>query len=126
MHGAFCLADREGLEAQDRQSAAFGQWLVKARGAQGLTQEQAAEKAGVSRIQWARWEAGGGLPKRSNIPAVARAVSWPNESEVYGMAGYLAPPLDWLPQYSGGAATHPRPAAMGPISIQTASTKANI
>lgn len=89
------MADREGLDAQDRQAAEFGKWLAKARGAQGLTQEQAATEAGVSRVQWARWEGGSGLPKRSNIPAIARAVRHHDEAEIYSLAGFVAPRSSW-------------------------------
>ena len=85
------MADQDSQDGIERQALAFGNWLAKARGAQGLTQAQAAARAGVSRVQWARWEAGSGVPKRSSIPAIARAVSWPNEEEAFRWAGFVGP-----------------------------------
>lgn len=91
MQGVCCLPHRAGIEAQERLAEAFGDWLSRARAGQGLTQEVAAERAGVSRVQWARWEAGAGLPRRTSIPAIARAVRYANEADVYRRAGYVAP-----------------------------------
>ena len=40
----------------------LGQWIAKLRDDQGLTQQQASERIGISRTQLCRWEAGTSIP----------------------------------------------------------------
>lgn len=72
----------------ERRKQEFGAWLSRQRGAIGYTQEQAAERSGLTRVQWARWETGASLPRRENCVAIAAAVRT-EESEVLVRAGYL-------------------------------------
>lgn len=53
--------------------------LVTARKERGWTQEKAAEKIGVSRITYARWEAKGTIPHLSTISMASEAFNMPPE-----------------------------------------------
>jgi transcriptional regulator with XRE-family HTH domain len=85
------LMAEDALEQQRKQ---FGRWLARMREEVGYgTQQQVADAAGISRIQWARWESGASLPSRKNIPAIARVVRVSVE-EVYRRAFPPPPPED--------------------------------
>ena len=53
---------------------AFNHNLARFRYAAGMNQEQLAERIGVSRSTIAKWEAGKGTPKITNLIAVSRAL----------------------------------------------------
>lgn len=50
-----------------REWASFGQFIAKRRKHIRLTQEELAEKIGVSKSAVAKWETDGGLPDRDNM-----------------------------------------------------------
>ena len=50
----------------------IGARIARLRTEKHLTQGQLAQAAGVPRDALARWEAGGGLPGRAELPALAR------------------------------------------------------
>lgn len=49
----------------------FNVKLVQLRDKSNLTQEELAEKLGVSRAAIAKWESGGGIPNIQNIIAIS-------------------------------------------------------
>ncbi len=65
----------------------FGGWLASMRERQGITQQQMADRVGITRVQLARWEAGASLPRREVIPAISQAYG-ADLAETYERAGY--------------------------------------
>lgn len=59
------------MSAEDAES--FAQRLGQLRAARSLSQEEAAERIGVSLRQYARWEAGDALPRAPMLRAIAAA-----------------------------------------------------
>lgn len=70
----------------------FGKWLRDKRIAAGLTQEEAAKRAGLTRAMWAKLEGDESGTRREKIPGIAQAIE-ANLAETYERAGY-APPLE--------------------------------
>lgn len=64
----------------------FKQWLVRRRLIAGMTQQQLADKLGVSRSSVGEWEQGANLPGPSLIPALADALGVSRETLVDRMA----------------------------------------
>lgn len=52
----------------------LGLFIAKRRKLMRLTQEELAEKIGVSKSAVAKWEVGGGLPERDNLRRLAEAI----------------------------------------------------
>lgn len=69
-----------------------GEWLRRRRTALGLSQEQAAERAGLTRVMWAKLEGGASGTRRQNIPRIADALQ-SDPDEVYQVFGYAPPGL---------------------------------
>ena len=53
----------------------LGRFVAKRRKFLRLTQEELAEKIGVSKSAVAKWETGGGLPDRDNLRRLAEAIN---------------------------------------------------
>jgi transcriptional regulator with XRE-family HTH domain len=68
----------------------FGQWVARMRRAKGISQERAAEIAGLSRTQWTRIELGTSGTRAENLPGIARAID-ADPAETYRHAGLLPP-----------------------------------
>jgi transcriptional regulator with XRE-family HTH domain len=68
----------------------FGVFITYMRMASDLTQEEAAERAGLSRVQWSRIENGHDLPKRETISAIADAINV-DVGGLYRRADYAVP-----------------------------------
>lgn len=77
--------DREGIRRLE-----FGLLVRTGRQDSGLTQEQAAEEAGISRTEWSHIENGYSLPHPSNIPEIAYAVRI-SPSKLFKRAGRAVP-----------------------------------
>lgn len=87
----------------------FGKWLQAERLAiiskatsKPMTQGEAGRRAGLSRVQWARYENGDSGIKETTIPGVARALNRTTEDqikEVYRRAGFAVEqePFDMPP-----------------------------
>ncbi len=60
----------------------LGQYIAKRRKYMGLTQEELAEKVGVSKSAIAKWETDRGLPDRDNIKRLSVVINVPVE-EMY-------------------------------------------
>lgn len=67
--------------------ATFGNWLREMRKTRGLSQEEAAKRAGIVRQQWLRIESGESGTRRETVPGIAFALGLP-ESEVFQRAGF--------------------------------------
>lgn len=67
-----------------------GTWLRQKRRAADLTQEEAANRAGMTRAMWAKLESGKHGTKRGNIPGIALALG-ASASETANVFGYSAP-----------------------------------
>lgn len=59
---------------QDDRLLALGQWIQNRRKVLGSTQEDAAERAGVSADQWGLWERARAQPRAENIDNIAKAL----------------------------------------------------
>ena len=57
----------------------LGQYIAKRRKYMGLTQEELAEKVGVSKSAIAKWETNRGLPDRDNLKILSVAINIPVE-----------------------------------------------
>lgn len=68
----------------------FGVYVAYMRAVSDLTQEEAAERAGLSRVQWSRIENGHDLPKRETISAIADAINV-DVGGLYRRADYAVP-----------------------------------
>lgn len=68
----------------------FGVYVNYMREVAGLTQEEAATRAGLTRVQWSRIENGHDLPKKTNISAIADAIHV-DVAGLYRRAGYAVP-----------------------------------
>lgn len=68
----------------------FGVFINTMRQMAGLTQEGAAARAGLTRVQWSRIENGHDLPKKSNLSAIADAINV-DIAGLYRRAGYALP-----------------------------------
>jgi transcriptional regulator with XRE-family HTH domain len=66
----------------------FGEWLLQHRLAKQFTQEEAAKRAGMTRVMWAKLESNSSGTRRENIPRIAAAVE-ANLEETYRLAGYV-------------------------------------
>ena len=53
----------------------FGQYLATRRKYMRLTQEELADKIGVSKSAVAKWETDGGLPDRDNLKRIAELIN---------------------------------------------------
>ena len=53
----------------------FGQYIARRRKHMGLTQEELAEKVGVSKSAIAKWENNGGLPDRDNLKRLSDVIN---------------------------------------------------
>lgn len=62
----------------------LGQYIAKRRKYMGLTQEELAEKVGVSKSAIAKWETDRGLPDRDNLKMLAVVINTPVD-EFYRM-----------------------------------------
>ncbi len=56
------------------QKRSFGRFIAKRRKGLGMTQEQLADKVGVSKSAIAKWETDGGLPDRDNLKRLAESL----------------------------------------------------
>lgn len=72
-------------------SSLFGEWLKTERKARGLSQEQAAEVAGVSREHWGRCERGQGVLGGEALAGLA-AVGWDVTYLLTGQRVRIPPP----------------------------------
>lgn len=82
--------EAKDFEWESERWARFGEWLKERRTDLRMTQIEAGRKAGMSRVQWARLEAGEAT-KYATIPRIARALEYNTESEiaqVYRLAGF--------------------------------------
>jgi transcriptional regulator with XRE-family HTH domain len=86
----------------DASPAGLPQRLREARKAKGLSMEAAAQRAGVSKSSWQRWEVGTNTP-RDHWPDVERVLGKSRLELEFGLTGELDPPykgwplfLDWL------------------------------
>jgi transcriptional regulator with XRE-family HTH domain len=70
-------------------STEFGAWLRERRKQLGMSQGDAAKRAGISRQQWLRIEAAESGTRRETIPGIAFALSVP-VAEAMERAGYSA------------------------------------
>lgn len=70
----------------------FGKWLRAKRRALDLTQEEAAQRAGLTRQQWNRLEAGESGTQWETIPRIATALGV-SAQEAYRQAGFVAPEM---------------------------------
>lgn len=78
------------LEYEAERWRRFGKWMADRRLDLRMTQLDAARKAGMSRVNWARIETGAGT-KSITIPDIARALGYATPSEinqVYRIAGF--------------------------------------
>lgn len=57
----------------------LGQYIAKRRKYMGLTQEELAEKVGVSKSAIAKWETDRGLPDRDNLKRLSVVINVPVE-----------------------------------------------
>lgn len=57
----------------------LGQYITKRRKYMGLTQEELAEKVGVSKSAIAKWETDRGLPDRDNLKRLSVVINVPVE-----------------------------------------------
>lgn len=55
----------------------LGQYIAKRRKYMGLTQEELAEKVGVSKSAIAKWETNRGLPDRDNLKRLSVVINVP-------------------------------------------------
>ncbi|MCR4610546.1 MAG: helix-turn-helix domain-containing protein [Lachnospiraceae bacterium] len=53
----------------------FGKYIAKRRNYMRLTQEELAERVGVSKSAIAKWETDGGLPDRDNLKSLSRVIN---------------------------------------------------
>lgn len=74
----------------ERQRREFGLWIRSLRVLAGYEQDQAADRAGLSRVQWSRIETGATGTKRETLDRIARAIH-ADPSEAYRRAGYQPP-----------------------------------
>lgn len=56
-------------------SESFGKYISRNRKNLGMTQEQLADKVGVSKSAIAKWETDGGLPDRDNLKRLAKCLN---------------------------------------------------
>ena len=60
-----------------KENDCLGQYIAKRRKRMGLTQEELAEKVGVSKSAIAKWETNRGLPDRDNLKRLSVVVNVP-------------------------------------------------
>lgn len=77
------------LETDLQNYKTFGDWIKKHREDAGLSQEGAADKAGMSRFQWIRIENGQSGTKRSTVLKMAKVVKG-KEDEALKLAGFAS------------------------------------
>lgn len=77
------------LETDLHNYKTFGDWVKKHREDVGLSQEGAADKAGISRFQWIRIENGQSGTKRSTVLKMAKVVKG-KEDEALKLAGFAS------------------------------------
>ena len=53
----------------------FGKFIAKRRNYMNLTQEELAERVGVSKSAIAKWETDGGLPDRDNLKSLSEEIN---------------------------------------------------
>ena len=58
-----------------RENNGLGKYIAGRRKYLGLTQEELAEKVGVSKSAIAKWETNGGLPDRDNLKRLSDAIN---------------------------------------------------
>ncbi len=58
-----------------REKMKLGKFLSSRRGLMGLTQEEMAQKIGVSKSAIAKWETDGGLPDRDNLRKISEVMN---------------------------------------------------
>lgn len=75
------------LETELHNYKTFGEWVKKHREEAGLSQEGAADKAGISRFQWIRIENGQSGTKRSTVLKIAKVFKG-KEDEALKLAGF--------------------------------------
>src|SRR5436190_429056 len=68
----------------------FGVYVAYMRDVAGLTQVEAARRAGLTRVQWNRIENGHDLPKKENLGAIADAIHV-DVGSLYRRANYALP-----------------------------------
>lgn len=66
------------MEARDRQR--IGAAFAERRGYLGLTQDEAAQRAGVGVTTWRLIEGGKAQPRPTTLAAIARALNWPPDA----------------------------------------------
>lgn len=84
-------------EMREQLKRKFGAYIKFMRGLVKFSQTAAADRAGLSRVQWNRIENGHDLPKFSNIPAIADAL-YLRPTALYKLAGYPIP--EWEQSYN--------------------------
>ena len=57
------------------QKESFGQFIARRRNYMRLTQEELADKVGVSKSAIAKWETNGGLPDRDNLKSLSEVIN---------------------------------------------------
>lgn len=77
------------LETDLQNYKTFGEWVKKHREDAGLSQEGAADKAGMSRFQWIRIENGQSGTKRTTVLKIAKVVKG-KEEEALKLAGFAS------------------------------------
>lgn len=80
----------DALESQPERRKAFGEWMKKQRESLGMNQQDAADAADISRVQWARIEGGDGT-KYKTVRAIAEALGHTTPAQkawVYRLAGF--------------------------------------
>ena len=60
-----------------KENDCLGQYIAKRRKRMGLTQEELAEKVGVSKSAIAKWETNRGLPDRDNLKRLSDVINVP-------------------------------------------------
>lgn len=82
----------------ERQKKLFGRLLRNRRKDLELEQEDMAERAGVSRQQWNRWETGASGTRLETMERIARALEFKpgtdEYSQLYAYAGFAPPSED--------------------------------
>ena len=66
----------------------FGHFVATRRKSMRLTQEELAEKIGVSKSAIAKWETDGGLPDRDNLKKLAEAINL-SVDELHKVIGHI-------------------------------------
>jgi transcriptional regulator with XRE-family HTH domain len=79
--GHLIYSDAQDLEKEAERWTKFGEWIKEKRENLRMTQVEAGQRAGLSRVQWSRLERGEPT-KPTTIPRIARALGYITSNEI--------------------------------------------